>query len=105
LKEKLVTICKWEHFWFCLVILVTLIMHFCIISNTYDHILDEAHYVNDANKIIQEHETARLEHPPLAKLFIVTGIHIFSFSIFSVVDSACRGWHPIWLLPCWHLRT
>jgi dolichyl-phosphate-mannose-protein mannosyltransferase len=90
LKEKLVTICKWEHFWFCLVILVTLIMHFCIISNTYDHILDEAHYVNDANKIIQEHETARLEHPPLAKLFIVTGIHIFGdnpwgWRFFSVV--------------------
>jgi len=77
LKDKLVSICKWEHFWFCLLILVTLVMHFCIITNTYDHILDEAHYINDANNIIENHETARLEHPPLAKLFIVTGIHIF----------------------------
>lgn len=77
MKDKLVSICKWEHFWFCLLILVTLVMHFCIISNTYDHILDEAHYINDANNIIENHETARLEHPPLAKLFIGTGIHVF----------------------------
>ena len=90
MKDKLVSICRWEHFWFCLLILVTLIMHLCIISNTYDHILDEAHYVNDANRIIQEHETARLEHPPLAKLFIVAGIHIFGdnpwgWRFFSVI--------------------
>ncbi|HEY96806.1 MAG TPA: phospholipid carrier-dependent glycosyltransferase [Dehalococcoidia bacterium] len=90
MKDKLVTICRWEHFWFCLLILVTLVMHFCIISSTYDHILDEAHYVNDANNIIENHQTARLEHPPLAKLFIVTGIHIFGdnpwgWRFFSVV--------------------
>lgn len=90
MKDKLVAVCKWEHFWFCLLILVTLVMHFGIISQTYDHILDEAHYVNDANKIIEEHETARLEHPPLAKLFIVAGIHIFGdnpwgWRFFSIV--------------------
>ena len=90
MKDKLVSICKWEHFWFCLLILVTLVMHFCIISNTYDHILDEAHYVNDANNIIENHETERLEHPPLAKLFIVTGIHVFGdnpwgWRFFSIV--------------------
>jgi len=65
-------------------------MHFCIISNTYDHILDEAHYINDANNIIENHETARLEHPPLAKLFIGTGIHVFGdnpwgWRFFSIV--------------------
>jgi predicted membrane-bound dolichyl-phosphate-mannose-protein mannosyltransferase len=65
-------------------------MHFYIISDTYDHILDEAHYVNDANNIIENHQTARLEHPPLAKLFIVAGIHIFGdnpwgWRFFSVV--------------------
>ena len=90
MKDKLVSICKWEHFWFCLLILVTLVMHFCIISNTYDHILDEAHYINDANNIIENHETERLEHPPLAKLFIVTGIHVFGdnpwgWRFFSIV--------------------
>ena len=90
MKDKLVSICKWEHFWFCLLILVTLVMHFCIITNTYDHILDEAHYINDANNIIENHETERLEHPPLAKLFIVTGIHVFGdnpwgWRFFSIV--------------------
>jgi len=90
LKDKLVSIYKWEHFWFCLLILVTLVMHFSIISNTYDHILDETHYINDAYNIIENHETARLEHPPLAKLFIVTGIHIFGdnpwgWRFFSIV--------------------
>ena len=90
MKDKLVSICKWEHFWFCLLILVTLVMHFCIITNTYDHILDEAHYINDANNIIENHETARLEHPPLAKLFIGTGIHVFGdnpwgWRFFSIV--------------------
>ena len=90
MKDKLVSICKWEHFWFCLLILVTLVMHFCIITNTYDHILDEAHYINDANNIIENHETERLEHPPLAKLFIVSGIHIFGdnpwgWRFFSIV--------------------
>jgi len=65
-------------------------MHFSIISNTYDHILDETHYINDAYNIIENHETARLEHPPLAKLFIVTGIHIFGdnpwgWRFFSIV--------------------
>lgn len=90
LKDKLVSICKWEHFWFYLLILVTLVMHFCIITNTYDHILDEAHYINDANNIIENHETERLEHPPLAKLFIGTGIHVFGdnpwgWRFFSIV--------------------
>ena len=90
MKDKLVSICRWEHFWFCLLILVTLVMHFSIISNTYDHILDETHYINDAYNIIENHETVRLEHPPLAKLFIVTGIHIFGdnpwgWRFFSIV--------------------
>ncbi len=90
MKDKLIAVCKWEHFWFCLLILVTLVMHFCIIANTQEYILDEAHYVSDANRIIENHETERLEHPPLAKLFIVAGIHIFGdnpwgWRFFSIV--------------------
>jgi len=90
LKDKIISVCKREHFWLVMLVIVTLGMHFGIIASTHDYILDEAHYVADANKIIQEHETARLEHPPLAKLFIVTGIHIFGdnpwgWRIFSVI--------------------
>ncbi len=90
MKDKIISVCKREHFWLVMLVIVTLGMHFGIIANTDDYILDEAHYAADANKIIQEHETARLEHPPLAKLFIVTGIHIFGdnpwgWRIFSVI--------------------
>lgn len=77
MKDKVISLSKREHFWLCLLIIITLVMHFAIIANTYDHVLDEAHYIKDANYIIENHQTQRLEHPPLAKLFIVAGIHIF----------------------------
>jgi len=65
-------------------------MHFIIIANPPELILDEQHYVNDARNIIENHETLREEHPPLAKLFIVTGIKIFGdnpwgWRFFSVI--------------------
>ena len=90
LKDKIISLCKKEHFWLCVLVVVTLGLHLGIIANTTDYILDEAHYVTDANHIIDNHETKRTEHPPLAKLFIVTGIHIFGdnpwgWRFFSVV--------------------
>ena len=90
MKEKIISVCKREHFWLCVLIIVTLALHLGIITNTPDYILDEAHYIKDANYIIDNHETQRLEHPPLAKLFIVTGIHIFGdnpwgWRMFSVI--------------------
>ena len=111
MKDKIISICKHEHFWFCLLIIVTLFLHFGIIANTYDHILDEAHYIKDANYIIENHQTERLEHPPLAKLFIVAGIHIFGdnpwgWRFFSVIFGTltlvffyflCRGLGMSWL--------
>ncbi len=68
---------KWEYFWLCLLILATLVMHFIIINNPAELILDEQHYVNDARNISANHTTERLEHPPLGKLFIVAGIKLF----------------------------
>jgi len=38
---------------------------------------DEQHYVPDARSILAGNGTQRLEHPPLAKLFIAAGIAIF----------------------------
>lgn len=76
-KSKLYRLYKWEYFWLCLLLAVTLALHFIIIANPPELILDEQHYVNDARNIIAEHETTRLEHPPLAKLFIVAGIKLF----------------------------
>jgi dolichyl-phosphate-mannose-protein mannosyltransferase len=78
IENRLSRVFKWEYFWLCLIVLSTLGMHFFMISNPSDLILDEQHYINDARIIIANHETMRTEHPPLAKLFIVAGEYIFS---------------------------
>jgi dolichyl-phosphate-mannose-protein mannosyltransferase len=74
IKNTLGKIYRWEYFWLCLVVLVTLIMHFSIVSDPNSLILDEQHYIKDANYIIDNNQTQRIEHPPLAKLFMVGGI-------------------------------
>jgi dolichyl-phosphate-mannose-protein mannosyltransferase len=78
IKSRLVKFYRREYFWLSLIVVATLGMHFFMISNPSDLILDEQHYVNDARIIIADHETMRTEHPPLAKLFIVAGEYIFS---------------------------
>lgn len=78
IKYRLSRIFKWEYFWLALIVIATLGMHFFMISNPSELILDEQHYVNDARIIIANHQTMRNEHPPLAKLFIVAGEYIFS---------------------------
>jgi dolichyl-phosphate-mannose-protein mannosyltransferase len=90
LINRIISVCKKEHFWLCALVVVTLGLQFGIIASTNDYILDEAHYVTDANNIIENHETKRTEHPPLAKLFIVAGIRIFGdnpwgWRFFSVI--------------------
>ena len=90
IKGILSRIYRWEYIWLCLLVALTLVMHFIIIANPPELILDEQHYVNDARNIIEEHETLRPEHPPLAKLFIVAGIKLFGdnpwgWRFFSVI--------------------
>jgi dolichyl-phosphate-mannose-protein mannosyltransferase len=77
IKGKLSRIYRWEYFWLCLLVLATLVMHFIMINNPAELVLDEQHYVKDARHIIENHETERLEHPPLGKLIIVGGIKLF----------------------------
>jgi len=77
IKNKLYRFYKWEYFWLSLIVLATLIMHFCIITNPSEVIFDEAHYVNDARSISANATDLRPEHPPLAKLIIVAGMQIF----------------------------
>ena len=90
IKKILGRIYRWEHFWLCLLLAVTLAMHFIIIANPAEPILDEHHYIPEAKNIIDEHEILRHEHPPLAKLFIVAGIKLFGdnawgWRFFSVI--------------------
>ena len=73
-KNTLSRFYKWEYFWLCLILVVTLAMHFSIITSVKEMVLDEQHYVKDAQNIIANHNDLRPEHPPLAKLFIVGGI-------------------------------
>jgi dolichyl-phosphate-mannose-protein mannosyltransferase len=77
MKEAFFRLYRWEHFWLYLLVLATLILHMVIIGNPNQHILDEAHYIPEAQNIIAEHEVVRPEHPPLGKLFFVAGIELF----------------------------
>jgi len=77
IKRNLSRAYRWEYFWLCLLLVVTLILHLVIIASPSELILDEAHYIPDARNIMENQETLRTEHPPLAKLFIVAGIELF----------------------------
>jgi dolichyl-phosphate-mannose--protein O-mannosyl transferase len=76
-KKTLSRIYKWEYFWLCLILIATLAMHFSIINNPPELVLDELHYVKDARVIMDTQHDERPEHPPLAKLFIVAGMDTF----------------------------
>ncbi len=83
IKRSLYRAYRWQYFWLCLLVVVTLAMHFVIIASPSELILDETHYIPDARNIIENQETLRTEHPPLAKLFIVAGIKIFGDNPFG----------------------
>ena len=84
LKRTFSRIIKWEYFWLCAIIAVTLAMHFSIIDEVATPILDEVYYygsvegsaAGDANIILNDHTDQRPEHPPLAKLIIAGGIEL-----------------------------
>jgi len=76
IKRSLCRAYRWQYFWLCLLVVATLAMHLVIIASPSELILDESHYVPDAKMIIAEHETLRIEHPPLAKLLIAAGIEL-----------------------------
>lgn len=83
IKRNLYRAYRWEYFWLYLLVVVTLILHVVIIASPSEFILDEKHYVPDALNIIENQETLRTEHPPLAKLFIVAGIKLFGDNPFG----------------------
>ena len=85
-RSILSRIYRWEHLSLCLIVAITLAMHFSIITQVSDPILDELHYVKSSRHIISgdvnpDDSTNRMElrpeHPPLAKLFIVGGMDAF----------------------------
>jgi dolichyl-phosphate-mannose-protein mannosyltransferase len=82
-KDRLKSFCKWDYFWLYALVIVTLVLHFVIINDPGELILDEQHYVGDARNIIGAHADLRPEHPPLAKLFVLAGITLFGDNAFG----------------------
>ncbi len=74
---------KWQYSGLCLLVLLTLALHFSIIMSPSEVVFDEQHYVTDAKSIIGGQGTQRAEHPPLAKLFVVSGILLFGDNPFG----------------------
>ncbi|MFC1912034.1 glycosyltransferase family 39 protein [Chloroflexota bacterium] len=87
MKQKLRRLGKWEYTWLCLLVLVTLVLHFAIIANPAEPVFDEQYYIEDARDIISGDAELRAEHPPLGELLVALGILIFGDNPF--------GWRTI----------
>jgi dolichyl-phosphate-mannose-protein mannosyltransferase len=83
IKSKLKRFYRWQYFWLFLIVLSTLIMHLCIITNPIGPIFDEIHYVKDARSITENQTTVRPEHPPLGKLIVTAGMLIFGDNVWG----------------------
>ena len=73
----------WEYIGLCLLVIITLAMHFSTIMQPQDLVFDEQYYVTDARHILQGEGTARIDHPPLGRLFIVFGMFLFGDNPFG----------------------
>ncbi len=81
---------KSEYSGLLLLVIITLALHFSIILQPAELAFDEQHYVKDARAILAGQDTQRPEHPPLAKLIIVSGVYLFGdnpggWRFFSVI--------------------
>jgi len=90
IKRALNRFYHWEYAGISLITLVTLILHFIIINQPGTVLFDEYHYVGEARSIIAGQGPVNIVHPPLAKLFIISGIRLFGdcpfgWRFFSVV--------------------
>jgi len=83
IKRLLRWLKKWEYTWLLLLVLLTLAIHFSLITNPPQTVFDEYHYVTDARNIIEKHVSERAEHPPLGKLMVVAGIYLFGDNAFG----------------------
>jgi dolichyl-phosphate-mannose-protein mannosyltransferase len=80
----------WRYLGLCIIVLSTVAMHLSVIMFPNEPVFDEQFYVNDAKRISQGLGSERTEHPPLGKLFVLTGIRVFGdnpfgWRFFSVV--------------------
>ena len=62
MKRCLKRLYRWQYLGLCLLVLITLIMHFSVIMRPAEANFDEQHYVPDAQSIIAGEGTLREEH-------------------------------------------
>ncbi|MCJ7769388.1 MAG: phospholipid carrier-dependent glycosyltransferase [Dehalococcoidales bacterium] len=84
---------RWQYSGLCLLLFVVLVLHFTTIMQPNEPLFDEIHYVEDGRLIIDGDGTNRLEHPPLGKLILAGGMHLFGdnpfgWRFFSVIFGA-----------------
>ncbi len=84
---------RWQYSGLFLLLIIVLVLHFTIIMQPNEPLFDEIHYIEDGRLIIDGDGTNRMEHPPLGKLIIVGGMHLFGdnplgWRFFSVIFSA-----------------
>ncbi len=82
-KRKLRWLLKWEYTGLCLLVLITLVLHFSIINNPGTPLFDEEYYVGDARAILSGEGTLRAEHPPLGGLIVTFGMLLFGDNPFG----------------------
>lgn len=91
LKLATLGILRKEQTAICLLVLVSLILHFATIARPTFLSFDEQYYVPAARNIIDgTNTTVRAEHPPLAQLLVTAGILLFGdnplgWRFFSVI--------------------
>jgi len=83
IRQPLYKFIKWQYLGISIIILATLVLHFIIINHPATTVFDEFHYVAEARSIIAGQGPLFVEHPPLAKLFIISGILIFGDNPFG----------------------
>jgi len=84
---------RWQYSGLCFLLIVVLVLHFSIIMQPNEPLFDEIHYIEDGRHIIDGDGTNRVEHPPLAKLILVGGMHLFGdnpfgWRFFSIIFGA-----------------
>jgi dolichyl-phosphate-mannose-protein mannosyltransferase len=76
-SSTLSRIVKWQYLGLCFLVLVNLGLHFSIIAQPNGLVFDENHYIVEARGIMAGWGPFYTEHPPLAKLFIISSISLF----------------------------
>jgi dolichyl-phosphate-mannose-protein mannosyltransferase len=76
-RRFFIKLANWQYFALAVLVLASVLLHLSVITNPQETIFDEAHYVIDARRILNGEGTERVEHPPVAKVLIVTGMKLF----------------------------